>query len=68
MSECEMPKGGGLQINRKMGQSIHVFVAGVEVRIEIRQIKGTSVKLAVIADPNQCAIRRGEQMESPWQE
>lgn len=67
-SEHEMNRGGGLQINRRVGQAIHIFVAGVEVIIELRQVKGNSAKLGVIADPKKVAIRREEQLEKVWRE
>lgn len=61
MSEHEMPSGG-LQINRKVGQGLHLFVEGIEIRVELRSVKAGSARIAVIADPKKVTIRREEQL------
>jgi len=62
MSEHEMPQGG-LQLNRKVGQGFHIFVEGIEIRVELRSVKPGSAKIAVIADPKKVVIRREEQLK-----
>jgi sRNA-binding carbon storage regulator CsrA len=64
--ERDMPRGGGLQINRKLGQSVFIYVNGVEIEIQLRHVQPGSAKIGIIADPTKVSIRRGEQVA--WKE
>lgn len=60
-SERDMPSGG-LQINRRVGESFYIFVDGMEIRVELRSVKPNSAKVSVIADRERVMIRREEQL------
>lgn len=54
---------GGLHLCRKQGESIFLFVNGVQIQIAVKEIRGTNVTLTVAADPKKVAVLRGEMLK-----
>ena len=57
------PEGGGLQINRKIGQEIFLFVNGVMIRLYLARVQDRKATIGIVADRKYVAVVRGEYME-----
>lgn len=59
-ADCER---GGLVINRKLGESVSVFIDGVEVRVILDQVHGQEARIRFIGDRTRAHIFRTEKIE-----
>lgn len=54
---------GGLVVTRREGEAVYLQVGDVEIRIDVRELKGNQVRIGILADSDRVKIKRGEARE-----